>query len=267
MVRAGAGGPFVRVQELDLGLGEDGCFPPDRVADDARDLMALLSAPGFLAGVAGHAAYGNLHFVLTAKLSDQADRDRYAAFMSDLVDLVVGEYDGSLKAEHGTGLNMAPFVTREKKHLDAERQARMERIEVLDAIAWCHRLLPALTITGRLDHVAVHPTCAATHLGLTGQLERIAGSLARQVTIPVSATCCGTAGDRGLLHPELVVGATRDEAAQLAREPAQAYLSANRTCEMGLRHGTGLPFESFVFLLEQLSRPAAAPREPLPEPG
>ena len=38
--------------------------------------------------------------------------------------------------------------------------------------------------------------------------------------------------------------------------PAQAYLSANRTCEMGLRQATGCPYESFVFLLEELTRPA-----------
>lgn len=39
--------------------------------------------------------------------------------------------------------------------------------------------------------------------------------------------------------------------------PCDAYLSANRTCEMGLRHATGRPYESFIFLLEELSRPEA----------
>jgi hypothetical protein len=62
------------------------------------------------------------------------------------------------------------------------------------------------------------------------------------------------AGDRGLLHPELVISATRDEKAGLDDVPAQAYLSANRTCEMGLRQATGRPYESFVFLLEELTR-------------
>jgi D-lactate dehydrogenase len=72
--------------------------------------------------------------------------------------------------------------------------------------------------------------------------------------VPVGTTCCGTAGDRGLLHPELVVSATRDEKAGLDASPTQAYLSANRTCEMGLRHATGQPYESFIFLLEELTR-------------
>src|SRR6202040_4363489 len=62
---------------------------------------------------AGHAAFGNLHFTLTPKLDDPADLKRYGAFMDDVVELVVDKYDGSLKAEHGTGRNIAPFVERE----------------------------------------------------------------------------------------------------------------------------------------------------------
>jgi D-lactate dehydrogenase len=77
---------------------------------------------------------------------------------------------------------------------------------------------------------------------------------AGEVLVPVGTTCCGTAGDRGLLHPEIVISATREEKAGLAEMPAQAYLSANRTCEMGLRQATGHPYESFVFLLEELTK-------------
>jgi D-lactate dehydrogenase len=548
---------------------EDVCFPPDRVAEGAQDLQELLSKHNFLPNAAGHAAYGNLHFTLTPRLGDPADRDRYAAFMADLVTLVVDKYQGSLKAEHGTGINMAPFVrhewgeaatdmmwrikkladpfgvlapnviltrddginlkqfksappiedlathciecgfceavcpsrnvtttprqrivlrremarqpegspllarlqddyeydgietcaadgscaipcpvqintgalektfrraestpgrekaalmiarrwataeklartavgaadviqrtigvraltgltaaarlvvsddlipsvpgpmpraqlrklpptTREgaaavyfpacinrifgrdpgqhrhpslpqalvevsaragqplwipgdvagkccstpwsskgynrghtwmaattcdalwewsghgtlpvvidaasctngllddvKNYLDDEHRARLEQITLLDAIAWCDRLFPALTVSERVERVAVHPTCSTAHLGLTKTLERLAARLAGDVLVPVGTTCCGTAGDRGLLHPELVISATREEKAGLAGTPAQAYLSANRTCEMGLRQATGHPYESFVFLLEELTR-------------
>jgi D-lactate dehydrogenase len=550
---------------------EDVCFPPDRIADGAQDLQDLLAKHGFMPNAAGHAAYGNLHFTLTPSLDDPADRERYAAFMSDLVALVIDKYDGSLKAEHGTGINMAPFVGREwgdaatdmmwriKKladprgvlapnviltnddginlkgfksappiedsathciecgfceavcpsrnvtatprqrivlrremarqpegspllarlqeeyeyegietcavdgscaipcpvqintgalvksfrraestprrekvallvarrwatteklartavgaadviqrtlgvrvltgltaaarlvvsddlvpsvpgpmpraqlrtlpattregaaavyfpacvnrifgrdpgqgrhpslpqvlvevsaragkplwipgdvggkccstpwsskgylqghkwmaattcdalwewsghgtmpvvidavsctngllddvmnYLDASHRARLEQITLLDSIAWCDGLLPALTVSERVERVAVHPTCSSTHLGLTKTLERLAGRLAGDVLVPPCTTCCGTAGDRGLLHPELVISATRDEKTGLDGTPAQAYLSANRTCEMGLRQATGRPYESFVFLLEELTRPA-----------
>ena len=560
---------------------EDVCFPPDRIAEGAQDLQDLLAKHSFLPNAAGHAAYGNLHFTLTPRLADPGDRDRYSAFMADLVTLVTGKYDGSLKAEHGTGINMAPFVRHEwgdkatdmmwrikqladpcgvlapnviltrddginlksfksappiedvathciecgfceavcpsrnvtatprqrivlrremarqpegspllarlqdeyeydgietcavdgscaipcpvqintgaleksfrraestprrekaalmiarrwataeklarmavgaadiiqrtigvraltgltaaarlvvsdnlvpsvpgpmpraqlrtlpatmregaaavyfpacvnrifgrdpgqlrhpslpqalvevsaragkplwipgdvagkccstpwsskgylrghtwmaaatcdalwawsghgtmpvvidaasctngllddvKNYLDPEHRARLEQITLLDAIAWCDSLLPALTVTRRVDRAAVHPTCSTAHLGLTKTLERLAGRLAGEVLVPAGTTCCGTAGDRGLLHPELVVSATRDEKTGLDQTPAQAYLSANRTCEMGLRQATGYPYESFVFLLEELTRPSHAPLSPDPSP-
>ena len=555
-------------------ITEDVCFPPERLAQGARDIQELLSKHGFIPGVAGHAAHGNLHFTLVADFGDPEDHKRYAAFMKELVDLVVRKHDGSLKAEHGTGLNMAPFVESEwgakatammwrikeladpkgilgpnviltrnaKLHLenlksvpqiesvtdssqciecgfcepvcpsrnvtmtprqrivlrremarqspgspmlaqlqeeyqydgietcagdgtcaipcpigintgalirefraiettstadrmalrlaknwsvvetvsraslsathafsvlfgvkpltaltgvaravaspdlipsvpgpmpraaralrstqksgavavyfpacinrmfgrdpdgpaspslpeafvtlseragkplwipsdvaglccstpwkskgypkghefmaksiadamlrwsdagkipivvdaasctlglsqdiasllDAETRARYERLTIIDSIAWCRDLLPKLTIRRKLGRIAVHPTCSITHLDLAKTLKHIATHLADEVEVPIGTTCCGTAGDRGLLHPELVVSATREVKAVLDARPAEAYISANRTCEMGLRHATGRPYESFIFLLEELSRPEAA---------
>jgi D-lactate dehydrogenase len=142
--------------------------------------------------------------------------------------------------------------------LDAKRKIEFESIRVIDSISWCGGLLPELTVSRTLARVAVHPTCSITHLGLGGALKEIASHLADEVEIPVGTTCCGTAGDRGLLHPELVVSATQEIKSVLDNRPADAYLSANRTCEMGLRHATGRPYESFIFLLEELTRPAVA---------
>ena len=102
--------------------------------------------------------------------------------------------------------------------------------------------------------MAVHPTCAARHLGLAGRLKALAAALADEVYTPPSATCCGFAGDRGFLHPELPAAATADEAAELAGRTFDAHLCSNRTCEIGLHQETGREYESFVFLLEELTR-------------
>ncbi|HMD06361.1 MAG TPA: FAD-binding and (Fe-S)-binding domain-containing protein [Candidatus Acidoferrum sp.] len=552
-------------------LNEDVCFPPARIAEGAHDLQALLIKHGFLPGVAGHAAFGNLHFTLTPKLDDPADLKRYGAFMDDLVELVIDKYDGSLKAEHGTGRNMAPFVRREwgdkatemmwrikkladphgilapdsvlsrddgihlrrlkstptienisdathciecgfcepacpsrnvtmtprqrivirremarqpsgsrmfaqllkefeydgiqtcaadgtcavacpvsintgalmksfrqrentdarekvalaiakrwrrvealarmgmgavdlisrvvgvsaltgltavarmalsqdlvpsvpgpmpqkaprklpetsrqgaaavyfpacinrifgrapgmarrpslpealvalsaragqpiwipdnvrglccatpwsskgyrlghewmataiadamwdwsnagtlpvvidavscthgllddvRTHIDVQRQERFNKIQIFDAIAWAHQLLPSLHIKRKLSSAAVHPTCSTIHLGLEKKLIEIVSAVAHEVIVPIGTTCCGTAGDRGLLHPELVVSATREEKAYLDTHPTEVYLSANRTCEMGLQQATGKPYESFIFALEMITR-------------
>src|SRR5262249_61174097 len=73
----------------------------------------LLTAHEFRPGVAGRTSAGNLHFMLTPDSSKQEDVDRYEAFMEKLVTLILEKYDGSLKAEHGTGVNMSPYVERE----------------------------------------------------------------------------------------------------------------------------------------------------------
>jgi D-lactate dehydrogenase len=528
---------------------EDVCVPPERIAEGARDLQALLGEHGFLPGVAGHASAGNLHFMLTPDFGKQEDLERYESFMAKLVELVVGKYDGSLKAEHGTGINMAPYVEREwgekatelmwrvkqladpdgvlapgvvlsrdpevhlrnlktmpeveeesastcvecgfcepvcpSRHLtttprqrivlrreiarqpkgsplrlaleseysydgldtcaadgscrlacplgidtgklvkelraerhspraealalrgarnwgsvekasraavrvggplarrskrgaalprpapaglpateregaaavyvpsctnrifgrakgepgvaslaeamvtvsaraelplwipgevagsccglpwgskgfgDAHRHKANEMVErlwhwseggelpvvidaascthavtepgegvlaesnaewlgkltILDSVAWAHdRLLPRLSIPRRLDSATIHPTCATRQMGLAPRLRALADALADDVYVAPSATCCGFAGDRGFSHPELTESATADQAAELAGHRFDAYLSNNRTCEIGLSRTTGEPYESPLFLLERLTR-------------
>ena len=93
---------------------EDVAFPIERLADGALDLTKLFRKHGYNnAIIFGHAKDGNLHFVITQGFNDQAAIDQYARFIDDVVDVVVNRYDGALKAEHGTGRNMAPFVETE----------------------------------------------------------------------------------------------------------------------------------------------------------
>jgi D-lactate dehydrogenase len=113
---------------------EDVCVAPERIAEGARDLQALLGEHGFLPGVAGHASAGNLHFMLTPDFAKQEDLERYEAFMAKLVELIVGKYDGSLKAEHGTGINMAPYVEREWGQKATELMWRVKQLADPDGV-------------------------------------------------------------------------------------------------------------------------------------
>jgi D-lactate dehydrogenase len=142
------------------------------------------------------------------------------------------------------------------EHLDDERRARFTQIEVLDSIDWVHdHLLEHLTVTRRVGTVAVHPTCSSGHLGLAPKLEAVARALADDVLVPAGTTCCGMAGDRGLLHPELPASALRDVVRELDGMELDACLCSNRTCEIALQEQTGRPYASFVLLLEELTRP------------
>ncbi len=520
---------------------EDVCVPPAQIAECARDLQALLAEHDFLPGVAGHASAGNLHFMLTPDFSIAEDLERYESFMEGLVALIVDRYDGSLKAEHGTGINMAPYVEREwgeratelmwrvkrladpdgvlspgvvlnrdpgvhlrnlktqppieesatrcvecgfcepvcpsrdltttprqrivlrreiarqptgspvqealleelgyevldtcaadgscqlacpvgidtgalVKEMRAERhtgraeraalatakrwgtvesasrtalrvgggaarrtrkgrglpgpaQARLPgtireraaavyvssctnrifaggpiealvavsaraglpvwipadvagnccglpwsskgygaahchkanelverlwewsgegslpividaasctgqivepgegtlseanaehlaKLTILDSVAWAYdRLLPELEITRKIDAAAIHPTCATHRQGDAGRLGVLAAALADDVYLPPTGTCCGFAGDRGISHPELTASATRAEASEVAGRNFDAYLSSNRTCEIGMTRATGRQYESVINALDRATRP------------
>ncbi len=94
-------------------ISEDIAVPVEALPDTLRQLRALFLRHGYQdAVIFGHAKDGNLHFVLPQPLQSPQDEERYAALMDELVTVVLS-HDGSLKAEHGTGRNMAPFVRAE----------------------------------------------------------------------------------------------------------------------------------------------------------
>ena len=93
---------------------EDVAFPVEKLGDAILDLQDLFQKYGYLnAIIFGHAKDGNIHFVVTQSFNNEQEIIRYDHFIRDVVSLVVEKYEGTLKAEHGTGRNMAPFVETE----------------------------------------------------------------------------------------------------------------------------------------------------------
>ena len=95
-------------------LIEDVAFHIEDLPEATADLQQLIARHGYDdACIYGHALEGNYHFILNQSFSTDAEVKRYEDLMNDVKTLVVDKYDGSLKAEHGTGRNMAPFVKYE----------------------------------------------------------------------------------------------------------------------------------------------------------
>ena len=106
---------------------EDVAFPVPRLAEASLDLRKLFVKHGYEDAILfGHALEGNLHFVFKQDFNDPSEVDRYSEFIDELTGMVVRKYGGSLKAEHGTGRNMAPFVELE---WGAEAYALMKEIK------------------------------------------------------------------------------------------------------------------------------------------
>ena len=130
--------------------------------------------------------------------------------------------------------------------------AELPEVKVVDAVTFVrNEIAPLLPeVVGKLESVVIHPTCATTRLGITDDLVVVAKLFSAEVHIPDDWGCCGFAGDRGMLLPELTASATKAEAKEVVGIRADAYLSSNRTCEIGMTRATG---ESYVHVLEQLS--------------
>lgn len=142
-----------------------------------------------------------------------------------------------------------------RPYLTPENQARFDRLRIVDAVAFAHdTLLPRLTIQRKLDRVVLHPVCSLTKMNLTPKLEAIAKACAGEVVIPRDAGCCGFAGDRGFLVPELTASATRHEAEEVCAGRFDGAFSSSRTCEIGMTRATGRIYRSFLFMLEAATR-------------
>lgn len=94
-------------------ITEDINIPVERLAEGCAAFQRLFERHGYEAGIMGHAFHGNFHFTLPTRISDPVELRRLHGFLDDLATLITRDFDGSLKAEHGTGRSIAPYVRQE----------------------------------------------------------------------------------------------------------------------------------------------------------
>ncbi len=93
---------------------EDIAVSIDKLPKLIEELRKLFSKYNYNnTAIFGHVLAGNIHFIFTPLLINSVKIQEYDLFMHDLVSLVVNKFNGSLKAEHGCGRNIAPFVELE----------------------------------------------------------------------------------------------------------------------------------------------------------
>jgi D-lactate dehydrogenase len=127
--------------------------------------------------------------------------------------------------------------------------------QVLDFPAfWAVHGLEALPPRRRRPGRAVlHPTCTLVKAGGLPDLLHVAQACAEEVTVPAGAECCGFAGDRGFLIPELTARAVWREASEAATlaDPSTGFYSTCRTCEIGMTRAVGRPYRSLIHLVHE----------------
>jgi D-lactate dehydrogenase len=121
---------------------------------------------------------------------------------------------------------------------------------------WAREVLPRVEAPPRIPgSVILHPTCTLLKADGLADLVAVARAHAEDVTVPSSAECCGFAGDKGFLVPELTASATVTEAVEvkqiLERQPEATCYSTCRTCEIGMSRAVGRPYRSLFALVHE----------------
>ncbi len=128
------------------------------------------------------------------------------------------------------------------------------QIPIVDVLQFVNeKILPHLKIKTKMTSLALHPTCSGVELGINKHMTALAEAISDQVIVPLDWSCCGFAGDRGLLHPELTQSATKNQAQELSSHKHVAYASSNRPCQIGLSIATGQNYVHLIELVDQVS--------------
>jgi D-lactate dehydrogenase len=146
-------------------------------------------------------------------------------------------------------------VITSRAYLTPENQVKFDKLKILDSTAFAHDvLLPRLEVQRKVGSVVLHPVCSVTKMNLLPKLEGVAAACADKVVVPRDAGCCGFAGDRGFMLPELTASATKHEAEEVNTQSFDGYYASSRTCEVGMTRSTGEVYRSFLYLLESATR-------------
>ena len=131
-----------------------------------------------------------------------------------------------------------------------------DRLTIVDSIEFVHdSVLPRIAVTRQAEPIAVHPVCSVRKMGSVDKLMAVAARCSERVVTADEVQCCGFAGERGFIRPELNEHALRHLKAALPADCASGY-STSRTCEIGLSEQAGFPYQSILYLVERVSSPA-----------
>jgi len=126
-------------------------------------------------------------------------------------------------------------------------------MEVLEPTGFVLKyLLEHLTIKPIDEAVMLHVTCSSRRMGLENSMLELAKTCASEVIIPEHIQCCGWAGDKGFTTPELNEAALHTLKEQVPNSCKRGF-SNSRTCEIGLSHHSGIPYQSILYLVDEAS--------------
>ncbi|MCX7736658.1 MAG: FAD-binding oxidoreductase [Candidatus Kapabacteria bacterium] len=145
-----------------------------------------------------------------------------------------------------------------ESHLEDSLLEQYKKLKIIDVVEFINDYVIDKLIIDKVKCVVPHYTCSTTRMDLNSKFHSILAKCSEEVFVPSETNCCGFAGDRGFLFPELTKSATKDEAQEVIEFSSEnkvfGYYSTNPPCENAMSHSTGCNYESIVFLLLEVTR-------------
>ncbi len=136
--------------------------------------------------------------------------------------------------------------------LNESNKAKYDQLSILDSIDYLHDyVIPACGPIEKKGTVVLHPVCSLQKMGLERKFVSVASHFSNTADVPVHAGCCGMAGDRGFLYPELTASATAPEAMEVKKGKYEGYYSSGKTCEIAMSEAVGKNYESVLYLADE----------------
>jgi D-lactate dehydrogenase len=136
--------------------------------------------------------------------------------------------------------------------LNEANKQRFDRLTILDSIDYLHDyVIPACGPVEKKGTVVVHPVCSLQKMGLERKFVAVASHFSEKTDVPIHSGCCGMAGDRGFIFPELTASATKPEAMEVQKNNYEGYYSSGKTCEIALSDAVGKNYESVLYLADE----------------
>jgi D-lactate dehydrogenase len=136
--------------------------------------------------------------------------------------------------------------------LTEDNKQKFDKLVILDSVDFLYEMvLPVAIVKQKKSNIVLHPVCSLEKMKTGNKLITVAKYFANDVTVPKNTGCCGMAGDRGFLFPELTAAATNAEAMEVSTKKYDAYYSTTKTCEMAMTEAVKENYESILYLVDE----------------
>jgi D-lactate dehydrogenase len=136
--------------------------------------------------------------------------------------------------------------------LSPANKKKLNRIRILETIQFLQEyVIPLSGNIHKKKSIAIHPVCSLEKLGINNMLKEVANHFAETVFISNKAGCCGMAGDRGFLFPELTQSACHEQASETKQQHVEGFYSTSKTCELAMSEAVGQDFHSIIRLVDE----------------